>query len=52
VRIDRGSLWDSLVFLKAGRPQVFFLPKNWLRCFTELKFPLPTRLADTAGPSH
>jgi hypothetical protein len=39
VRIDRGSLWDSLVFMKAGRPQVFFLPKDWLRCFTGLKFP-------------
>jgi hypothetical protein len=52
VRLDRGTLWDSLVFLRAAKPQVFFLPKDWLRFFSDLKFSPPTHLADPAGPSH
>jgi hypothetical protein len=52
VRLDRGSLWDSLVFLQKNKPQVFFLPKNWSRLFTDLQFPPSTRLADTTGHTH
>jgi hypothetical protein len=29
VRIDRGALWDSLVFLRKGKPQLFYVPKDW-----------------------
>ena len=52
VRIDRGALWDSLVFLQEGKPQVFFVPKDWSRLFPDSKTPPSTRLADTAGHTH
>jgi len=34
-RIDRGLLWDAVVFLREGKVQVFFLPKDWARSFAE-----------------
>ena len=37
LRIDRGPLWDSLVFMRKGRPQVFFLSKDWLLLFFEFR---------------
>lgn len=33
LRVDRGLIWDSLVFLRDGKAQVFFLPKDWARAF-------------------
>ena len=39
VRIDRGTMWDSLMFLKNGKPPVFFVPKDWSHMFTDSKTP-------------
>jgi hypothetical protein len=33
LRVDKGLLWDSLVFLRDGKAQVLFLPKDWARTF-------------------
>ncbi|MBL0211672.1 MAG: DUF4126 domain-containing protein [Holophagaceae bacterium] len=33
LRVSRGLIWDSLVFLRDGKAQVFFLPKDWARTF-------------------
>ncbi len=33
LRVGKGLLWDSLVFLQGGKAQVFFLPKDWARTF-------------------
>ncbi len=33
LRVTKGLLWDSLVFLRGGKAQVFFLPKDWARAF-------------------
>jgi hypothetical protein len=52
LRFDQGSMWDSLVFLQEGKPQVFFVPKDWSRPFKELKTPSSTRLAGRTGQSH
>jgi hypothetical protein len=52
VRIDKGAIWDSLAFLQEGKPQVFFVPKDWSRLFPDSKTPPSTRLADSAGHTH
>ena len=33
LRVGKGLIWDSLVFLRDGKAQVFFLPKDWSRSF-------------------
>jgi hypothetical protein len=33
LRVGKGLIWDSLVFLRDGKAQVFFLPKDWARTF-------------------
>ncbi len=33
LRVGKGLIWDSLVFLRDGKAQVFFLPKDWARSF-------------------
>ncbi len=33
LRVDQGLIWDSLVFLRNRKAQVFFLPKDWARTF-------------------
>lgn len=52
VRIDRGVLWDSLVFLQEGKPQLFYLPKDWSFQFSDSKAFPSTRPVDPAGPTH
>ncbi len=41
--LNRGSLWDSRVFLREGKPQVFLFSKDWSHAFPDPEMPSPTR---------
>lgn len=51
-RIDRGSIWDSVIFMQKGKAQIFFLSKDWAHAFPDAKNSRPTSLAKTAEITH